>query len=97
MGTFIEGCQNRKNNDFSENMKNKMLYYMKNHDGDSIALIYGLVKAVQYFIPLTSGNPEPHSFFFLSDLLTNFEVYIGGRVLLWFSPLTKTNFSYKIY
>ena len=36
MGTFEEGCQNRENNDFSEKMKNKMFYYLKNHDGDSI-------------------------------------------------------------
>ena len=74
MGTFVEGCQNRKNNDCSENMKNKMFYYLKKHDGDGIALICGLVRTVQNVILLIGCKPEPHSFFFLSDLLTNFEV-----------------------
>ena len=63
-------------------MKNKMFYYLKNHDNDGIALRYSLVITVQYFMPLTSGKPERHSFLLLSDLRTNFEVYIVGRVLL---------------
>ena len=29
MGTLVEGCQNRKTNDFSEKNKNKMFYYLK--------------------------------------------------------------------
>ena len=82
MGTFVEGCQNRKKiTTFQKKMKNKM-FYLKNHDNDGIALRYGLVITVQYFMPLTSGKPEPHSFLLLSDLRTNFEVYIVGRVLL---------------
>ena len=66
-------------------MNNKKFHYLKNHDSDGNALRYGLVITVQYFMPLTSGKPEPHSFEsfpFLSDLRTNFVVYIVGRVLL---------------
>ena len=83
MGTFVEGCQDRKKlTIFQEKMKSKMFYYMKNHDNDGIALRYGLVVTVQYFMPLSSGKPEPHSFLLLSDLRSNFEVYIVGCVLL---------------
>ena len=82
MGTFVEGCQNRKKiTIFQGKMKSKMFYYLKNHDGDGIALRYGSVITVQYLMPLNSGKPEPHSFL-LSDLNTDFEVYIVGRILL---------------
>ena len=67
---------------FQKKMKNKMFYYLKNHDNEGIALRYSLVITVQYVMPLTSGKPEPHSFLLLSDLRTNFEVYIVRRVLL---------------
>ena len=82
MGTVVERGKTVKINDFSEKMKNKMLYHLKNHGNDCIALRYGLVITVQYFMPLTSGKPEPHSFLLLSDLRTHFEVYIVGCVLL---------------
>ena len=85
-GTFVEGCQNRQNNDFSKKLKT-IFYYLKIHDDNGIACRHSLAITVQNFMPLTSGKLKLHLIFLLFHLRTNFGFHIVGRVLLWFFPM----------